>query len=172
VIDLIDNTGALFERTPRVFSALGEEDLRDVILGNLNGVFEGDATGETFNKNGKTDIRLKIESGQILVAKCKIWRGAKGFHDTVEQLLSYLTWRESWAVTINFSRNVDFRAVLEEGERVIQQHPTYVSGTLCREERRNIFSTVHLFPTAGSNRATVYHIFFDLSMPLETGSTA
>jgi hypothetical protein len=38
-----------------------EEDLRQHFLVQLNGQYEGQATGETFNFQGKTDILIRAE---------------------------------------------------------------------------------------------------------------
>jgi hypothetical protein len=43
------NMGTMLERSPSAFAGMGEEHLRDHFLVQLNGHFEGNATGETFN---------------------------------------------------------------------------------------------------------------------------
>jgi hypothetical protein len=75
IISVIDNQGRQFEKTPQSFKQSGEEDFRNVILVGLNALFEGSATGETFNNAGKSDIYLHIDKGNILVCECKIWGG-------------------------------------------------------------------------------------------------
>ena len=47
------------ERNPRVFSTAPEETIRDHYLVQLNGQYEGSATGETFNGHGHTDILVR-----------------------------------------------------------------------------------------------------------------
>jgi hypothetical protein len=80
-----------------------EEHLRDHILMVLDPNFEyGSATGETFNKKGKTDILLRHDSSVAFVAECKFWGGEKVFHKTIDQLLNYLTWRDSKTAVIIF----------------------------------------------------------------------
>ena len=46
----------VMERSPSAFATADEETLRQHFLVQLNGHFEGQATGETFNAAGKTDI--------------------------------------------------------------------------------------------------------------------
>lgn len=77
ILGLIDNSCHLFERTPSTFAKMEEEELRNVILSNLNSVYEGDALGEAFSKKGKTDIYLKVEEGGIFIAECKYWDWGK-----------------------------------------------------------------------------------------------
>jgi hypothetical protein len=40
-------------------------------LVQLNGQYEGQATGETFNFQGKTDILIRVDGQNIFVAECK-----------------------------------------------------------------------------------------------------
>ena len=75
VIHIMDNQGRQFEKTPDTYKNSGENDLRNILLVNLNSFFEGRATGETFNGKGKTDIHLNIAKGDILICECKIWAG-------------------------------------------------------------------------------------------------
>lgn len=74
------------EKTARTFSKLLEEELRDIILSNLNTHYQGTASGETFNKVGKTDIYIPFENKAAYVAECKIWHGSKKFVEAVDQL--------------------------------------------------------------------------------------
>lgn len=128
VLKLIDNCCRMFERTPTTFSKMEEEELRDVILTSLNGVFEGYAVGEAFSKLGKTDIYLKVAKGGIFIAECKYWNGPKTIEETVAQILDYLTWRDSYGVVILFSRNKGFSEVIRSTSEMIVKVPSYVKG--------------------------------------------
>ena len=77
VVEFIKRFGQSLEATPQSVAGLDEEDIRALILAQLNGVVDGGATGETFSKLGKTDIHLNLPKGDILIAECKIWRGAQ-----------------------------------------------------------------------------------------------
>ena len=85
----------VIERNPSSFASLDEEAIRDHFLIQLNGHYEGGATGETFNASGKTDILIREGNKNVFIAECKFWRGPKIFADAVNQLLGYLTWRDS-----------------------------------------------------------------------------
>ncbi|MFM9616172.1 hypothetical protein ACKI18_46870, partial [Streptomyces niveiscabiei] len=61
----------MMERSPTAFKTMGEEDLRQHFLVQLNGQFDGAATGETFNYEGKTDILLRVAGRNIFIAECK-----------------------------------------------------------------------------------------------------
>ena len=75
ILNVIDNMAQNIERSPSTFVHMKEEQIRDLILVNLNGHYEGDATGETFNANGKTDILIRAEGRNVFIAECKFWAG-------------------------------------------------------------------------------------------------
>ena len=110
ILKLIHDVGKEFERLPSLYAGKEEEHLRDHFLMMLEPNFQGSATGETFNKTGKTDILLRHEGSNVFIAECKFWRGKKTFLDTISQLLGYLTWRDSKAAVIMFVPNKDFTA--------------------------------------------------------------
>jgi hypothetical protein len=114
----------VMERSPSVFSQMPEEVLRDHYLVQLNGQY-GNATGETFNGSGKTDILVSDQGRNIFIAECKIWHGPKSVGEALDQLLSYLTWRDTKAA---LNRNRDFTKMLEALWQAILAHPNYKRG--------------------------------------------
>jgi hypothetical protein len=104
---------------------MGEEDLRSHFLVQLNGAFKGQATGETFNFQGKTDILMRFEGKNVFIAECKFWKGEKSFLETLDQLLSYLSWRDTKAAVLIFNRNADFSAVLAKIRETAPKHPLF-----------------------------------------------
>lgn len=127
ILNVIRFSGGSFERTPETFNKLQEEELRNVILSNLNSSFEGNATGETFNKKGKTDIFISAEKKAAFVAECKNWAGESVFHKTIDQLLGYLTWRDCKTSIVIFNKkNKDFSSVRLKMAECIKTHPNYV----------------------------------------------
>jgi len=160
IIGMIDKIGRQFEVTPKVYSNLEEENLRDIILSNLNTVFEGSATGETFSKLGKTDIHLNITQGNILVAECKYWEGEKAYHEAIDQLFRYLTWRQNYGILIAFSRRQRFTQVLETAKKGIKAHKTYKSGFA--ELKMTHFESRHTFPDDNNKVIEIHHLFYNL----------
>lgn len=128
IIKLIRHGGISFERTPKTFFVHDEEELRDIILSQLNAVYEGEAKGETFNKSGKTDILISEEGRSAFIAECKIWRGQKSFSEAIDQLLSYLTWRDCKTALIVFNKNnKNFSQILEIVDSTAAAHPNFIS---------------------------------------------
>ena len=95
ILSVINNMVRVMERSPTAFAGMKEEDLRHLVLVLLNGHSEGQATGETFNYEGKTDILIRSEDRNIFVAECKFWHGAKAFSETIDQILGYSAWRDT-----------------------------------------------------------------------------
>jgi hypothetical protein len=122
-----------FERLPSTYAGKEEEHLRDHFLLILEPNFEGSATGETFNKTGKTDILLRHDGSNVFVAELKYWRGKKAYLETVTQLLSYLTWRDSKAAIIVFVPNKDLTAVLSTIEQTTAEHSNHLGLVSIRE---------------------------------------
>jgi hypothetical protein len=69
ILKIIHDVGKQFERLPSTYSGKEEEHLRDHMLLILEPNFEGSATGETFNKSGKTDILLRHEGKEAVLAQ-------------------------------------------------------------------------------------------------------
>src|SRR3989304_5100690 len=126
ILAVIRHEGRTFEATPKTYSVHAEEGLRDIILAHLNGHYEGGATGETFRRKGKTDIRIEDQERAAFVAECKVWRGHKELMDAVDQLLSYLTWRDCKAAILIFNKhNAKFSELLTKAPETLRSHPKF-----------------------------------------------
>ncbi|HEX4268877.1 MAG TPA: hypothetical protein VHY36_13395 [Steroidobacteraceae bacterium] len=122
ILNVLASMSLLIERNHTTFENIEEPVLRDHFLLQLNGQFEGKATGETFNGNGKTDILLRDGDKNLFIAECKFWTGQKSLMDAIDQLLGYATWRDSKAAILVFSRRKDFSRTVEDAGRTLQQH--------------------------------------------------
>jgi hypothetical protein len=125
VIDIILGMGRAFERSPTTFAKLDEDQLRDHILLQLNGTFEGQAGGELFNGEGKTDILVRVEDRNVFIGECKIWHGERRFADAIDQLLGYLVWRDTKSALVLFIREKDASAIIDKAEYVIRRHANF-----------------------------------------------
>jgi hypothetical protein len=149
----------VMERSPRAFLQLQEEDLRTHFLIQLNGQYEGLATGETFNFQGKTDIFIPFESNAVFIAECKFWKGEKAFWETIDQLLNYLSWRDTKTAILIFNRNRDFSAVLERIAEATPKHPHYKRTVNTAE---TVFRYVFGQPKDSNREVIVTILAFDL----------
>jgi len=125
ILEIVTSMVTVMERSPRAFVDMGEEDLRTHFLVQLNGQYEGQATGETFNSNGKTDILIRVNNKNIFIAECKFWKGEEYFKSAIDQLLGYTSWRDTKTAILLFNRNKDTSAVLSQISKIVEVHPNY-----------------------------------------------
>jgi hypothetical protein len=113
VVTVLGAVAVGFERSPGHFADAEEEALRDFILVTLNSHYEGAATGETFNGNGKTDILVRHGLDNAFIGECKFWGGETKLAETFEQLLGYTTWKDNRLALIFFVRNKKMQPVID-----------------------------------------------------------
>ncbi|QKK21019.1 hypothetical protein FFM53_030735 (plasmid) [Rhizobium indicum] len=125
ILSVMENMVGVMEQSPGAFREIDEESLRTHFLVQLNGHFAGNATGETFNYEGKSDILIKVDGKNIFIGECKFWTGEKGYLETLDQVLSYLSWRDTKAAVLVFNRNKDFSGVLAKIDEASRSHPNF-----------------------------------------------
>ena len=135
ILTIIDRLSWNIERNPSTFFDMNEGQIRDLILMNLNGHYNGAVTGETFNNRGKTDILLRIGEKSVFVAECKFWRGQRALHAAIDQVLGYLTWRDTEAALVLFCKNVSFTDVLAKTAMAVSGQPNF------KEEQKKVSET-------------------------------
>lgn len=128
ILNALYSLGAFYEKHPNVTYNMNENALRDLFLGQLQTTFSSDsAVGEAFNLHGKTDIMLKHGDGVLFVAECKFWNGKDSLLNAITQLLGYLSWRETKAALLIFSRGISLSTVIESIKKNVPFHPNYLS---------------------------------------------
>ncbi|MDH6329494.1 hypothetical protein M2299_000294 [Stenotrophomonas sp. 1278] len=160
VLTVVQNMTQVMERSPSTFATMGEEALRDHYLVQLNGQFEGQATGETFNAAGKTDILLRIDGKNAFIGECKFWRGAKVYQETIDQLLGYSSWRDTKAAILVFNKNRDTSKVLEEIKVSSEAHENYKRTPNWKHETGCRFIMHH--PADANRELTMTVLVFDI----------
>lgn len=126
--EVLYNVGKAIERKPSIYLGKHEEDLRDIFLLFLETRYESTSgVGEAFNKKGKTDILLKFakDGSNIFVAECKVWKGQKKLHEGVDQLLGYLTHRDSKTALMIFVDQKEISSVISTIKEEIKIHKNY-----------------------------------------------
>lgn len=164
VLKTLVDYGKDLEKKPKVFTGQDEEGLRDHFLTNLTGRYDKTtATGETFNKEGKTDILLKDDKGNnLFIAECKWWKGAGVFHSTINQLFdNYITWRDTKVAIMFFVDNKDFSNVLEQIEDEAKKHQYCVQYLGVKD--RSSFSFIFRQKDDSNNKVQVEIMFFHFS---------
>jgi hypothetical protein len=126
IISTMADMALVIERNPSAFEHLNEEQIRFHFLVPLNALYEGNATAETFSYEGKTDIQIRHQGRPIFTAECKFWTGPKALLDAVDQLLRYVTWRDTKVALLLFSRQKEFTKVLAAVEPTMKKHARLV----------------------------------------------
>lgn len=115
----------VMERNPASFAAADEETIRTHFLVSLNGQYEGAATGETFNGNGKTDILIRVENKNVFIAECKFWKGPDSLAKALDQLMGYMSWRDTKCAVVVLVRDTEMTTVLSKVPEVVRQHSLF-----------------------------------------------
>ncbi|MGH3951443.1 MAG: hypothetical protein ACRDSE_20375, partial [Pseudonocardiaceae bacterium] len=139
-LEVPHNSRNALERSPSLVSKLKEEEIRDILLINLNAHFKGDAAGEVFNGAGKTDILIRVEDRNIFIGECKVWAGPSSMDEALEQLFNYLVWRDTKAAILLFIRNKDVTAVINKAVKKIEDHPNFKRRAPQRDDDRPEFT--------------------------------
>jgi hypothetical protein len=160
ILRIMKNMTQVIERSPHEFAGMGEETLRSHFLVQLNGAYEGQATGETFNFEGKTDILIRAEGRNVFIAECKFWSGGKAFLETIDQLLSYMSWRDTKAAVVVFNRSAGFTAVLDKIAEAVPKHAQFKRGQ--RKLDESTFRYVFGQPNDPNREITLTVMAFDV----------
>ena len=161
ILSVIDRHANSFERTPSTVRDLGEEKIRNLILAGLNGAFNQEAMGEVFSNRGKTDIYFVLPEGAVFIAECKMWYGRKVITEAFKQILSYLTWKDSYGVVILFSRNKSFSKVLEAIAKTVPSLPS-LRGQVKRSGERK-WDSKHVLPGDDGITVNIHCLVYNIS---------
>ncbi len=155
IINEINIFGLNLEKYNSLYSKFDEEGFRDFFLPHLNSISSShSATGETFNKIGKTDMLIQDGSGEnVFIAECKIWYGEKELLKAIDQLLErYVTWRDEQVALIIFNkRNSDFTSVIEKSKEAMKNHSCYSS--IVKENKNTSIS--YIFKNTDDNKKEI-----------------
>lgn len=143
ILSIMSNMVLVMERSPHAFRGMNEEDLRQHFLVQLNGQYEGQATGETFNYEGKTDILIRVDDRNIFIAECKFWTGPSGLSKALDQLLGYACWRDTKTAILVFNRNKNLSVVLGKIRDVVRDHASFKAERGCDSETMFRFVLSH-----------------------------
>jgi len=145
--------------------------LRDELIVQLASQFAwASTTGETFNRAGKTDILVRYEQENLFVAECKFWRGSQQHLATIDQLLKYLTWRDSKTAIIYFLDTRDVSTPLRAIQECTPEHPCFVAAHGTGGESRFDFA-FHL-PDDAERTLRVAMLCFHLPKPKQDESSS
>lgn len=169
ILEICRGMATVLERSPKAFARAGEEAIRDHFLVQLNGQYVGGATGETFNFEGKTDILIREKGRNLFVGECKFWAGPKKLSATVDQIVGYLSWRDTKSAIFVFNRGRELTKVLAAISPTIRTHPSFVREIAYGEETDSRFVLRHRDDPEREQTLTV--LVFEVPAPEEPSRT-
>src|SRR5690606_5018776 len=129
ILNQIYGFGQNLEKYKTLYDKFDEEGFRDFFLPHLNLISKSHAaTGETFNKLGKTDILIQDENGiNVFIAECKLWKGESELSKAIDQLLDrYVTWRDEKVALIVFNKDMkNFTELMAKAVEKLKKHPLF-----------------------------------------------
>lgn len=148
ILDRIIQLGMNMEKYSTFTKSLDEEGIRDYFLPHLNSISQShSATGETFNKKGRSDILIQDNNGNnVFIAECKLWKGSSKLSEAIDQLLErYVSWRDEKTALLVFNKDVTgFSKIIEKGIESVKNHPNCLR--MIRKRKETSFS--YLFRNA------------------------
>lgn len=165
IIDYINELGRNLEKLQGLRTAFDEEGIRDYFIPFLNSISSKHiATGETFNKIGKTDILVQNERGEnIFIGECKIWRGKSQLNDAINQLLTrYVNWRDEKVAIVIFNKTIkNFSDIIEKANDAMKEHPNFFKFVNARNQTS--FSYIFKHPEDRNKTINIELMLFDFS---------
>jgi hypothetical protein len=137
----------MFKIQPTTFDSMPPAaEVRGSVL-CINVVTRGEDGGAVNDKN-------------IFIAECKFWNGEKALVETIDQILGYLSWRDTKAAIILFNRNKGFSEVLAKVQGAANGHPNRKRGPKIESETR--FRYVFGNPSDMSREIILTIVAFDV----------
>lgn len=169
ILRVLFDAGRNFEKRYEIYAKFTEPELRDLLLSFLNNEFRDEASGETIQSKGKTDIHIKNPNDyrEIVIIECKKWNGKKKYIEGFKQKFGYLTGREKKSILLTFSNNIHFSDVSYQAIEAIKKHNSYIENSIEDLEsgsdihESNFISKHKLSKSA---KVKVYHLFFNLGI--------
>ena len=157
ILKVIGHQGRAFEKTPNTFANFGEENIRDLVLAQLNVYFVGAATAETFRSSGKTDICIQKDDRAAFVGELKVWSGSESLSRALYQLLRYLTWRDSKAALIILNQhNKSITDIENKISTALKEHQLFIREIESNEKGE---WRIEARDANDRNRRVIVHVF-------------
>lgn len=132
ILRVLFDAGRNFKKRYETYTKLNEPELRDFLLSFLNNEFKDEATGETIQGIGKTDIHIKNpdDHREIVIVECKKWGGEKQYLEGFNQEKGYLTGREKKSIMLTFSDRIHFSEISHKAKEAIKKDISYIESSI------------------------------------------
>ena len=123
ILDCINTIGQMFKALPSTYSEKDEESLEIISLFLYKRLSLGLRPGRHSIARQDGHIGAKRRQERIR-RRVQVFASRTAYLETIDQLLSYLSWRDTNGAVIIFVPNVDFSAVLNEIVGIHRRTPT------------------------------------------------
>lgn len=119
-----------WEKNAQLHKGLYENSLRSqLVLALQNAGFDASAEMHAYQGHAdilvnKPSVRGVINTGFLLVAECKIWRGSAALSDALSQLCQYVTPYDNHAALIVFVTDGSFVDICRKALQCLVEHPS------------------------------------------------
>ena len=69
---------------------------------------------------------IRNDNQNVFIAECKFWKGKKGYLSTIDQLLGYVTYRDTKTAIFMFVKNKNFTEVFQQMKETVTEHPNCI----------------------------------------------
>ena len=172
ILNIIYNGYTAIEKLPPDERTSGEVPLRNQIVSTLQ-THGYHATAESLNRSGKTDICIKgNNNANVFIAECKIWHGERQLHNAIDQLFSYLTWRDKQTALIIFVENDNFTKILESAYTSITKHKLFQKDAVSNSAQDNRKSYIFRHSNDSAVNIELELMLFHLPKPSKGNATS
>jgi len=126
-IRVLRHTGNSFERTPAIYGIHNDQDLRNILVSNLNTHFADNNNQDLFSSKGKINFSINIDDRSALCGKCFSWHCTEGLVYNINQLLNKSLWPSCKIVLVLFNRSEsDFSKLTNKVHSIFTTHQCYI----------------------------------------------
>ncbi|NDV28744.1 hypothetical protein [Desulfovibrio sp. JC010] len=126
-IRILRHTGNSFERTPDIYTVHNDQDLRNILVSNLNTHFTDNDNDDIFNRPGRIDFNISFADKSALTGKCFTWQCPEGLVYNLNELLDAEMWQSCKIALAIFNRTEpDFKKLLESIKQTFTGHACHV----------------------------------------------
>lgn len=126
-IRVLRHTGNSFERTPDIYGIHNDQDLRNILVSNLNTHFADNNNQDLFLPKGKINFSVTFDDRSALCGKCFSWHCTEGLVYNINQLLKSPLWPSCKIVLTIFNRSeLDFSKLANKIRSIFTTHQCYI----------------------------------------------
>lgn len=122
--------------TPGIFNIHSTEELRNIIVCNLNINFAGNTAEKLFLPVGRTGFHLEADNREVFVSRCDIWKSPEKTNSCIDYILKSDSCPECKAAMIVFNKAEScIKKIIDQMQNTLILHPDLM--TLSKTDHEN-----------------------------------